>query len=76
MKRIIYKREYNTEKSRLLKKYTFGNFGEDFGYEETLYETEDGYLFLYFNGGGTSIHPTEKIKRISKSKAAVWLSNH
>ncbi len=76
MKRIICKKEYNTEKSRLIRKYTVGNFGDADGFEESLYLTEDGNYFLYVNGGENSKHSTENIKRMSKKTAEAWLSEH
>ncbi len=76
MKKIICKREYDTEVARLVKKFTVGDFGDAKGYEESLYEMPDGKLFLYVNGGEESIYPTENIKSISKEKAAAWLKDH
>ena len=37
MKKIICKVEYDTENAKLIAKYTNGNFGDSFGYEESLY---------------------------------------
>ena len=76
MKKIICKREYDTEVASLIKKFTVGDPGDTNGYEESLYEMPDGKLFLYVNGGKESIYPTENIKSISKEKAAVWLKEH
>lgn len=76
MKKTICKYEYDTERSRLLKKAVFGAFGDPSGYEESLYETEDGKYFIYVNGGAESIYPTEDIKRIAKAKINAWLSEH
>ena len=76
MKKIICKREYDTEVAYLIKKFTVGELGDADGYEESLYEMPDGKLFLYINGGKESIYPTENIKSISKEKAAVWLKEH
>ena len=73
MKKIICKKEYDTETSEIVKKITFGEFGDTNGYEETLYITADGYYFLYVNGGVDSIHPEEKITRMSKETAAKFL---
>ena len=42
MKKIIRKREYDTETATLVKKNTVGSFGDPAGYEETLYQTPDG----------------------------------
>lgn len=73
MKKIICKKEYDTEASSLIKKVTVGNFGESDGYEESLYQTENGSYFLYVNGGEESIHNKEDIKRMSEAKANEWL---
>ena len=73
MKKIICKKEYDTEVSTLVKKVTFGEFGDSDGYEESLYETPEGLYFLYVNGGENSIHAKEDISRMSKAKADEWL---
>ena len=73
MKKIICKVEYDTENAEIVKKNTFGNFGDADGYEETLYKKENGTFFLYVNGGADSKYPKEDIKRISKDKAKAWL---
>ena len=69
MQKIICKKVYDTEKSTLIHKRTFGAFGDADGYEESLYQTADGYYFLYVNGGEKSKYPHEDIKRISADKA-------
>lgn len=73
MKKIICKAEYDTDSSTLIKKVTFGNFGESDGYEEALYQTAKGSYFLYVNGGADSKYPTEDIKRMSKDKAQAFI---
>ena len=75
MKKIICKKEYDTETATLVKKYTYGYFGDPAGYEETLYKTADGKFFLYVNGGAESIYAEENIKRMSAAKANEWLEN-
>ena len=72
MKKIICKVEYDTENAKLIAKYTNSNFGDSAGYEESLYETNDGKFFLYVNGGADSIYPEENIKRMSAAKADEW----
>ena len=72
MKKIICKVEYNTETATLVKKNTFGVFGDAAGYEESLYVTEGGKYFLYVNGGADSKYPEENIKRMSADKAEEW----
>lgn len=76
MKKIICKKEYDTDTARLIKKYTYGNYGDPSGYEETLYETQGGLYFLYVKGGESSPYPTEDILRIAKAKVNAWLESH
>ena len=76
MKKTICGKEYDTDSSQLVKKVTFGDFGDADGYEETLYVTEDGKYFLYTNGGEDSKYPKEDIKRASKAAAEKWLSEN
>ena len=74
MKKTICKVEYDTERAEVIEKRTFGVFGDPAGYEETLYKTEGGKLFLYTNGGEASPYQKEDIKRISAAKAEEWLN--
>jgi hypothetical protein len=76
MKKIICKREYDTETAELIKKVTVGEFGEPAGYEESLYQTPNGLYFLYVNGGEESPYTGENIKSVSKAKAEEWLKSH
>ena len=73
MKKIICKKEYDTEISEIVKKTTFGEFGDPAGYEETLYRTEGGSYFLYVNGGEDSPYKEENIKRMSAAKAEEFM---
>ena len=72
MKKVICKVEYDTETSELIQKKSFGSFGDPAGYEESLYKTQDGKLFLYVNGGEASPYLEEAIKRMSAAKAKEW----
>lgn len=74
MKKVICKVEYNTQTAELVKKNTFGMFGDPAGYEESLYKTADGKFFLYVNGGEESPYKEETIKRMSAAKAEEWLA--
>jgi hypothetical protein len=76
MQKIICKKVYDTETSTLIKKVTFGEFGNPNGYEESLYQTESGNFFLYTNGGESSKYPTENITRMSAEKKNAWLKDH
>lgn len=76
MKKIICKKTYDTDASVIVKKFTSGELGDPCGYEETLYQTEDGFYFVYTNGGSESIHPEENIKRIAKTAVNESIENH
>ncbi len=76
MKKIICKREYDTENATLVKKYTEGEFGDAAGFEESLYQSEKGLYFLYVNGGEASKYSKEDIKALSKAKAEQWIESH
>ena len=76
MKKIICKREYDTETATLVKKYVVGNFGDPAGYEETLYQTPDGLCFLYVCGGPESPYQKEDIQRLAKNKVQAWVDAH
>ncbi len=76
MKKTICKVDYDTAASSIVKKNTFGMFGDANGYEETLYITADGKYFLYVNGGADSKYPKEDIKRMSKANAEKWMEEN
>ena len=73
MQKIICKKIYDTETSTLIKKVTFGEYGNPNGYEESLYQTEGGLFFLYTNGGANSKYTKEDITRMSAEKKNAWL---
>ena len=72
MKKVICKVEYDTEASELIQKKTSGVPGDPAGYEESLYKTADGKLFLYVNGGPESPYTEETITRIAANKVKAW----
>ena len=76
MKKIICKREYDTETATLVKKYSVGYFGDPAGYEETLYQTPEGLYFLYVCGGPQSPYAGEDIQRLAKTKVNAWIEEH
>ena len=76
MKKIICKKEYDTETATLIKKFTYSFFGDPAGYEEILYQTPGGLYFLYVHGGEESQYPTEDILRLAKTKVNAWLDTH
>ena len=76
VKKIICKKEYDTETATLIKKCFYGTYGDPAGYEEILFQTPEGLYFLYVDGGETSPYPAEDIKRIGKAKAEEWLNAH
>ena len=76
MKKIIRKREYDTENATVVKKVTCGNFGDPAGYEEILFQTPDGYYFTYVRGGSESLYPEEDIQILAKTKVNAWIESH
>ena len=74
MQKVICKKVYDTETATLVKKVTYGSFGDPTGYEETLYQTEGGLFFLYVNGGAESKYPQEDIIRMGADKKKAWLA--
>ena len=76
MKKIICKKEYDTETATLVKKYTYGYFGDPAGYEEILFQTPEGLYFLYVKGGEASPYPVEDIVRLAKAKVNDWMEQH
>ncbi len=76
MKKTIRNTEYDTETASVIRKFTEGHYGDERGYEESLYQTPAGLYFLYVNGGSESPYSKENIKAVSKRKAEEWLSLH
>ena len=76
MKKVICKKEYDTESATLIKKCTYSYFGDPAGYEEVLYQTPGGLYFLYVRGGEASPYPAEDILRLAKVKVNAWLEAH
>ena len=76
MKKIICKKEYDTETATLIKAYSFGEYGDPAGYEEDLYQTPEGLYFVYGDGGEESPYSQETITRIAKTKVNEWIENH
>jgi hypothetical protein len=76
MKKIICKKEYDTETAELIKKCVYGYYGDPAGYEESLYKTPAGLYFLYVCGGESSPYPTEDILRMAKTKVQAWIDTH
>ncbi|MEE0969736.1 MAG: hypothetical protein U0M06_10230 [Clostridia bacterium] len=74
MLKTICGKTYDTDNATLIKRKSVGAFGDSEGYEETLYQTEGGNYFLYYNGGEDSPYPKEDIKRVSKANAEKWLA--
>ena len=76
MKKVICKKEYDTENAVLIHKYTYGHYGDSNGFEEILFQTPSGLYFLYVNGGENSPYPTEDILRLAKTKVKDWMEQH
>ena len=76
MKKIICKKEYDTETATLVKKCTYGYYGDPAGYEEILFQTPEGLYFLFVKGGENSPYPEADIQRLAKTKVNAWLDTH
>ncbi len=76
MKKIICKKEYDTETATLIRKHIVGTYGDPAGYEEDLYQTPEGLYFLHVGGGETSPYPNEDILRLAKTKVKAWMENN
>ena len=76
MKKVICKKEYDTETATLIQKYTYSCFGDPKGFEELLFQTPSGLYFLYVRGGEESPYPTEDILRLAKTKVNDWMETH
>lgn len=76
MKKIICKCEYDTETATEVSRVASGTFGDPAGYEEVLYRTPEGKMFLYGKGGEASPYAEEKIARLSTAKAEAWIAEH
>lgn len=76
MKKIICKKEYDTQTAELIKKHTVGFYGDPAGYEEILFKTPSGLYFLYVCGGASSPYPSEDILRLAKTKVKEWIENN
>jgi hypothetical protein len=76
MKKIICKKEYDTETATLIKKVTYGYYGDPAGYEEILFQTPEGLYFQYTRGGEASPYNGADITRVAKTKVNEWIENH
>lgn len=76
MKKIICKKEYDTDTATLIHAYSFGTLGDSAGYEEDLYQTPEGLYFLHVGGGESSPYPKEDILRLAKTKVKDWMESH
>lgn len=64
---------YDTETATIDKKFTCGAPGDPYGYEETLYITNDGKFFVYTYGGVKSKYPHENIVPIEREDVKNWM---
>ncbi|MDP4086079.1 MAG: hypothetical protein Q8934_15865 [Bacillota bacterium] len=81
MKKTINKKVYDTEKSKLLVKYSNGLASNDINYVfENLFMTEEGKFFLHTGKGaiakGNKTNALETIIPLTTSDAYQWLRNH
>ena len=72
MKSTIKGKAYSTETATCLGHRYVGEFGQDDGYEERLFVTDDGQHFIYGCGGAGSVYSKPKIKLMKAEKAEIW----
>lgn len=76
MKKLINKKTYNTETSKILGRITFGEYGDSDGYEEILMQTKSGNFFICGIGGATSKYTEETIVPMTAAEAGAWKKEH
>ena len=75
MVKVIRGKTFDTAASTIVRKHTFGAFGDPAGFETTLYLSPDGNYFLYTFGGANSSYSKEKITPFSKKQAQEFIQN-
>lgn len=73
MVKMIGACKYDTEDADVIRKYTYGSFGDPAGYEEILYrmrnrKSDKGGYFVYRFGGPQSPYAEPQINRILKKE--------
>lgn len=76
MRKCMYNKIYDTETAVFIKKYTQGQFGDPAGFEECLFQSPEGFYFLFVQGGSESPYPKADLLRLGKAKVADWIENH
>lgn len=76
MRKFMYNKIYDTETATLVKKYTNGQYGDPAGYEECLFQSPEGFYFLFVQGGPESPYPEADLIRLGKAKVSSWIENH
>lgn len=76
MQKHMYGKDYDTETAVLIKKFTYGQYGDPKGYEECLFQTPEGLYFLFVQGGPESPYPAADLVRIGKAKVDTWIESH
>ena len=69
MQKKISRTTYDTETATLLNSISYGEFGNPTGYEEQLYKTRRGKLFVHGVGGAESKYHEADIWEISDDDA-------
>ena len=76
MKRTVKSIVYNTETATVVKKLTYGAYGDPAGFETTLYRTPEGNYFLYTFGGAQSSYSKEAIAPFTEERAKAFMENN
>lgn len=67
---------YDTATATVVKKVTYGVYGDPAGYEKTMFVTKEGDYFLYTYGGAASEFKEEKITAFTKANAKKWIEEN
>ena len=72
MKKTVRGKVYDTDLMTVVKKVAHCAFGDPAGYEETLYQADNGSYFLYTFGGEQSPYKEEKLVSLTKTRLEAW----
>ena len=75
MVKTIRGKRYDTSEAIIVRKHTYGAYGDPCGFETTLYQSPNGDYFLYTFGGSESAYAKEKITPFTRAQADEFINN-
>ncbi len=73
MRQKLGRKVYDTEKAEYIGDQTVGYFGEDYGFQETLYRRAADDFFIVGRGGSRSPYPQETLAALDMEATEEWL---